>query len=505
MFNTNIFMAKNPALDIMFKPYLFLSLSILLPFGLIAKEELGEDPFELARATQHAGEGKDNWTGRSPEELRAWAKENLHHKLTARRVIMAENHPEWDWFRKSGLGLFLHWGLTSENPQTGDAWAMVWSDKKEKAKRFMQLPEEMFAVAETWNPENYDPDKWFAAASKAGFGYSVLTTRHHDGYALWPSEYGTWDTGDYMGGRDLVKDYVEASRKHGMRIGFYYSGPNWHYDYKNREFMFPPSKEYKVNYKHEKVAPDTKLTSLMATSSAAEKAESIGQVRELMTNYGQIDVVWWDGSVAMSEDELAVMQPNVFVARGNIATPEGAHQAASHNLKVTNEARWWWETCQKSENSHTPNWHYGIECETNHWDTNTLLTELIRCRSLGGNLLVNVPPRGDGSMMDWFYGVCQEMERWMAHSKEATYDVDQDAPLPMLDKTQNYTTKRGNTYYSLHDQEGVIFITDVTEPTSVTLLRTGEPIDFEFRNSALRIVVPKAMQTRLPDMVKIVF
>jgi len=134
-----------------------------------------------------------------------------------------------------------------------------------------------------------------------------------------------------------------------------------------------------------------------------------------------------------------------------------------------------------------------------------LLTELIRCRSLGGNLLVNVPPRGDGTMMDWFYEVCQEMEGWMAHSKEATYDVDQDAPLPTLDKTQNYTTKRGNTYYSLHDDKGVIFITDVSQPKAVTLLRTGESIDFEFRDSALRIIVPQSLQTSLPDMVKIVF
>ncbi|WPJ96006.1 hypothetical protein SH580_21555 [Coraliomargarita algicola] len=97
-----------------------------------------------------------------------------------------------------------------------------------------------------------------------------------------------------------------------------------------------------------------------------------------MTKYGQIDVIWWDGSVSVSEEELQPLQPNIFVARGNIATPEGEHQGSSNNVKVTNEAGWWWESCQKSEKSFTPNWHYGIECETNHWDTNTLLTELIR-------------------------------------------------------------------------------------------------------------------------------
>ena len=106
-------------------PALVCAFSLAFSTQLSAEANLAEDPFELGRAKHQAGAGRDNWTGRSPEELRVWAKENLHHKLTAKRVIVAKDHPEWDWFRKSGLGLFLHWGLTSGNPQTGDAWAMV--------------------------------------------------------------------------------------------------------------------------------------------------------------------------------------------------------------------------------------------------------------------------------------------------------------------------------------------------------------------------------------------
>ena len=469
-----------------------------------AENNLAEDPFSLELAKHQSASVDKPWVGRSPEELRVWAKKNLHHKVTAKKVIDAEAHPEWDWFRKSGLGLFLHWGLPSANPDTGDAWAVIWSANKEKAGRYMEPASKMFGVAETWNPKKYDPDKWLAAAKKAGFGYSVLTTRHHDGYALWPSQHGTWDTGDYMGGRDLVKDYVEASRKHGLRIGFYYSGPNWHFDYKNKEFEFPSSDKYTVNYKHEFVN-ETSLRPALRSAGPAEKKESKGQVRELMRNYGSIDVIWWDGNVAMSEEELRPMQPTIFVARGNIATPEGEHQGASVNVKVANEAGWWWEQCRKSENSHTPNWHYGIECETNHWDTNTLLTELVRCRSLGGNLLVNVPPRGNGEMMEWFYEVCDEMAGWMKHSREAIYDVDLDAPLPTLDKTQNHTTKRGNIYYALPNDKNIVFIHEVEYPSSVTLLRTGKAIDFEYREGALRVEVPTAMRTDLPDLVKIIF
>jgi alpha-L-fucosidase len=116
-----------------------------------------------------------------------------------------------------------------------------------------------------------------------------------------------------------------------------------------------------------------------------------------------------------------------------------------------------------------------------------------------------VPPRGDGEMMDWFYDVCDEMAEWMAHSRESIYDVDLDAPLPTLDQTQNSTTKRGNVYYSLPNSKNVVFISEVTRPKQVSLLRTGETLEFTFRDSALRVVLPETLQADLPDMVKIVF
>ncbi|MBP0905417.1 alpha-L-fucosidase [Mariniflexile gromovii] len=466
-------------------------------------DKLAEDPFAVNTHKTRFSEVKP-WEGKTPEELRAWAKKNLHHKLTAKRVIIDEEHPEWAWFRKSGLGIFLHWGLPSANPDTGDAWAIQWSETKEKAGRYMEPATKMFAIADMWNPEKFNPNKWMKAASKAGFGYAVLTTRHHDGYALWPSKYGDWDTGDKMNGRDLVKDYVEACRANNIKVGFYYSGPNWHYAYENKEFEHPKSEKYTINYKHEKVDNIPKLTQEMIKN---EREESINQVKELMSNYGPIDVMWWDGSVAVEGSELKKMQPNILVARGNIATPEGLGHGTSESLKVVNEANWWWELCVKSENTFTPNWHYGIECETNHWDTNKFLTELVRCRALGGNLLVNVPPKGNGEMMDWFYEVCAEMETWMQHSREAIYDVQLTAPLPTLDKTNNFTTVKGNNYYVMPDAQNRIEIHNVEQPKSVVLLRTKQKIDFGYdkKSKTITVVVPVEITTSLPDMVKFTF
>jgi alpha-L-fucosidase len=482
---------------------LFLIALFLTTYASAQKSKLAEDPF-LVNQHENTTSVEKPWLNRSPEELRVWSKENLHRKLTAKKVIIDAEHPEWEWFRKSGLGIFLHWGLPSANTNTGDAWAIQWSETKEKAGRYMEPATKMFAIADTWNPVNYDPNKWMEAASRAGFGYAVLTTRHHDGYALWPSKYGNWDTGDKMYGRDLVKDYVQACRVNNIKVGFYYSGPNWHYAYKNKEFEHPNTSAYTINYKHEKVDKIPKRTKAMIDN---EREESRNQVKELMSNYGPIDVMWWDGNVAVDADELKKMQPNIFVARGNIATPEGLGHGKSKNLKVVNETNWWWEMCVKSENTFTPNWHYGVACETNHWNTNKLITELIRCRAFGGNLLVNIPPKGNGEMMEWFYEVCNEMEGWMQHSKEATYNVDLQAPLPTLDKTDNLTTVKGNFYYSLPDDNNRILIMDVDKPLAVNLLRTNENITFDYnlKNHSVEIVLPGSMTTSLPDIVKIIF
>lgn len=481
----------------------------LIPVGFLCANEktLAEDPFALVRQAPEATDAQA-WLNRSPDDLRKWAKENLHHKLIGREVIDASKHPEWNWFRESGLGLFLHWGLASVPPNNGDAWAMVWNAHRAKHD-LLRKPEAMFKVAETWNPKNYNPHQWMAAASKAGFGYAVLTTRHHDGYCLWPSDYGEWDTGEYMNGRDLVKTYVEACRRYGVRVGFYYSGPNWHFNYQKKDFSWPPQG---YNYRHEQVDADPPLAALMGydpplpgEGDALERKESAAQVQELMTRYGPIDLMWWDGNSIMSLEELTRLQPNIFVARGMIATPEGRHHGKSEFVKVTNEAGWWWELCLKSENTDTPYWHYNSELEHNHWNAARLLSELLRCRSLGGNLLVNITPRPDGAMMDWFYDLCAQMEAWMQHSAEAVVGVDLDPPLPMLDKTENFTTKKGNVWYAMANEAGTIFIKGVPQPQSVYLLRTGQELSYRYRNGLLQLTIPEALQTPLPDLAKIVF
>src|SRR5581483_11974790 len=124
-------------------------------------------------------------------------------------------HPDAQWYGDAGLGLFIHWGIASVKG-INISWSMI---EGLDGKPMQITPNDYWAMAKNFNPTNYNPDKWLKAARDAGFTYAVLTTRHHEGFALWPSDYGDFSTKNYMGGRDLVKDYVEACRKNGLKVG----------------------------------------------------------------------------------------------------------------------------------------------------------------------------------------------------------------------------------------------------------------------------------------------
>jgi alpha-L-fucosidase len=129
------------------------------------------------------------------------------------------------WFYKASLGLFVCWGPCSV-AEVEIGWSMF---KNMNAPNPYWPPEKYNALADRFDPQNYDPDRWLEAAARAGFKYTVLLVRHHDGYALWPSNYGNFGTKQRMHGRDLVRPFVEACRKHGLKAGFYYSPTDWNF------------------------------------------------------------------------------------------------------------------------------------------------------------------------------------------------------------------------------------------------------------------------------------
>ena len=133
------------------------------------------------------------------------------------------------WFRNAGLGLFIHWGPASV-PDIEDVWRIRQAKKGEPSQPKI-VPEDYYNRApKSFTAANYEPKKWLEAAKNAGFKYTVLTSKHHDGYTLWPSKNTDLGVQTYLGGQDLIQPFVDAARDNDMKVGFYFSAVDWHLD-----------------------------------------------------------------------------------------------------------------------------------------------------------------------------------------------------------------------------------------------------------------------------------
>lgn len=280
----------------------------------------------------------------------------LQHKMLGidqkQTPYQRTTHPDAQWFGTAGLGLFIHWGISSVHGNIDISWGMkantTWDTYRENRNKI--TPTEYFHLAERFNPDNYDPDKWLAAAAKAGFRYAVLTTRHHDGYALWPSEHGSYGTRTHLGDRDLVKPFVDACRRHGLKVGLYYSPPDWYWNQAYMSFNFgSPADQWHIpdggrvdfGVDHQPYTVPPKPDGWDDRFSEYVRAQMV----ELLTRYAPVDLLWLDGKCPsyMSIEEIRKFNPGIVVnprlhGHGDFKTPE---------CKMPDgPIEGWWELCE---------------------------------------------------------------------------------------------------------------------------------------------------------------
>lgn len=309
-------------------------------------------------------------------------------------------HPDAQWFPQAKMGLFMHWGIHSV-AGIQPSWAMIRNYPAAGTADYP--PERYFALARQFNPDRYDPDKYLAAARHAGFRYAVLTAKHHDGYALWPSRYGDFGTRQHLGGRDLIAPFVQACRRNGLKVGLYFSFADWHwadypifdvdFDFTKRR-QFPPVAPQEDQRRFEEFYAYTR-----------------GQMEELLTGYGQIDLLWFDGVAWKTRTPAQLrtgetlrwirsLQPAIVVndrwgGMGDYQTPECQLPAAP--------PAGWWESCLCT------NGHWGYNRDVPLPSAAWMLNLVHKCNRWGGNCLLNIGPRPNGDMPDDFYIRCDEL------------------------------------------------------------------------------------------------
>lgn len=292
------------------------------------------------------------------------------------------------WFVHDRFGLFVHWGIYSV------AARHEWVKNREKI-----TDADYQTYFDHFDPDLYDPTAWAKVAKAAGMKYAVLTTKHHDGFCLWDSQLTDYKAPNTPAGRDLVRPFVDAFRAEGLKIGFYHSLIDWHHPQFPIDGLHPQRDDlaFREHEQHRDIR--------------TYAAYLHGQVRELLTNYGKIDILWLDFSYAnrdwgwakgkgkadwRSEDLVALvraLQPNILIDNraeygGDFVTPE---QVQPNAWVEVDGQRVVWEACQ------TLNGSWGYDRDNLDWKSPDLLIRmLVDSVSKGGNLLLNVGPTARG-------------------------------------------------------------------------------------------------------------
>jgi len=403
-------------------------------------------------------------------------------------------------FQDLKFGLFIHWGPCSQwgariawPLNKSHAWARpdslpAWIERN---KDFEVFCRDYFDLNKTFNPRQFDPDKWAEAAAGAGMKYIVFVTKCHDGFAMFDTRQSTYCITDpscpfHTSPRaNVAKEVVEAFRRKGLRTSFYFSMPDWHHtDYEDP--AFPLVRDFRPNYdvaKH----PD-KWQRYLDFMHA--------QIEELMTGYGPIDVLWLDGGAGddWQTDKLAAMarrhQPGILVVhRGaggryeNYRTPE--QQIPAQALPYA------WETCLTMGDywAYDPNDYYKPARELIH-----LIVE-ITCK--GGNLLLDIGPDDQGRLPAESVARLGEIGDWMKHNGEAIYGTRPVAPYR---EGQVCLTRKGETVYLIHLAQlaqvrppRAIAVSSVqpAEGAEVTLLGKDLTLQWEKRGDGMVAFIPE--------------
>ena len=356
----------------------------------------------------------------------------------------ATREQRMQWWHAAKFGMFIHFGVYSS------IMRHEWNMENEAPPI-----EEYMAHARSFHPARTSPREWARLAKKAGMKYMVLTTKHHEGFCNFDTKLTNYNAVKQGPGFDIVREYVNAARAEGLHVGFYYSLMDWHHPDGAKCATDEAARERFVQYTH-------------------------GLIHDILSNYGKIDVLWYDvswpldakGWESVKMNEMVYrLQPEIIVNNrnkldGDFSTPEQKIEASTGGRA--------WESCMTLNDS------WGYQRADDNWKSSrTVVRNLITCARDGGNYLLNIGPRPDGSVPPESVKILSEVGDWLATNGESIYGCD-----PCQPRRSNYATftRKGNTLYMhVHFWPGdyVAIGGLMTKVKSAKLLKTGAPVKFE--------------------------
>jgi alpha-L-fucosidase len=421
------------------------------------------------------------------------------------------------WWREARFGMFIHWGVYAVPAGTHNGQQInrigEWIMNRGK------IPVADYRLyAKQFNPVKYDADAWVKMAKDAGMKYIVITAKHHDGFALFNSKATDWDMVDATPyGKDLIKPLAEACRKHGIKLGLYYSHAQ---DWVNPGGAAARklTKEGWDNPDSARIDAYTKANSghwdpVQTSRSMSQYIDEIAvpQVKEILTNYGDIAVLWWDTPTGMTDEyaqklnALLSAQPNI-ITNDRLKRPNfpGDYKTPEQRIPKLEELDGKdWETCM------TMNGTWGYKSYDNNWkSTETLIRNLIDIASKGGNYLLNVGPKADGEFPEQSIKNLKEVGAWMKVNGEAIYGTKASPLAPLSWGRCTRKEKNGNTtlYLSVFEwpKDGKLVVPGLKNKiSSVKLLSGGKKLISKSDKNGLMITTPEKAVDAIATVVKV--
>lgn len=318
----------------------------------------------------------------------------------------AERDARMKWWHEAKFGMFIHWGVYSvpagyyQGKPVGGVGEWIMNEAKIPVADY-------HSFAAQFNPTQYNPEAWVRLAKEAGMKYIVITSKHHDGFAMFDSKASDWNvvrSSPY--GKDLLKPLAAACKKYGMRLGFYYSQAQ---DWNN-----PGGGAYKPKWDKAQEGDFDRYLDQVA----------LPQLKEILSNYGPVSVLWFDTPVQMTPERVTrfapvlKLQPNIIVNNRLGGGFKGDTETPEQHIPATGYPGRDWETCMTLNNT------WGFKKDDNNWKSDeTLIRNLVDIASKGGNYLLNVGPTSEGMIPGPSIERLKAVGKWMRTNGEAIYDT----------------------------------------------------------------------------------